>query len=91
MQAIIKEIPSIKQILLATATIDDNFEGNRLQKLLHTKVDFVKHSTYNGKKTVDTLIQKYIFTPEDLKAGYLMRILKDNPKYKIIIFVKTCK
>ncbi len=42
-------------------------------------------------KTVDTLIQNYIFTPEDLKAGYLMRILKDNPKYKIIIFVKTCK
>ena len=84
-------MPSVKQFLLATATIDENFEGKRLQKLLNTKIDFVKHSTFKGKKTVDTLIQNYIFTPEDLKAGYLMRILKDNPKYKVIIFVKTCK
>jgi len=76
---------------LATATIDENFEGIRLQKLLNVKIDFVKHSTFNGKKTVSALIQKYVFTPEDLKPGYLLRILKDNPKYKIIIFVKTCK
>lgn len=54
-------------------------------------IDFVKHSTFKGKKTVSTLIQNYIFTPEDLKPGYLLRILKDNPKYKIIVFVKTCK
>jgi superfamily II DNA/RNA helicase len=91
MQAILKEMPDIKQILLATATIDENFEGKRLQKLLNTKIDFVKHSTFRGKKTVDTLIQNYIFTPEDLKPGYLLKILKDNPTYKIIVFVKTCK
>lgn len=64
MQAIVKNIPDVKQILLATATIDENFEGKRLQKLLNTKIDFVKHSTFKGKKTVDTLIQNYIFTPE---------------------------
>jgi superfamily II DNA/RNA helicase len=91
MNAILKEMPDIRQILLATATIDENFEGKRLQNLLNVKIDFVKHSTFKGKKTVNTLIQNYIFTPEDLKPGYLMRILKDNPKYKVIVFVKTCK
>lgn len=91
MQAIVKNIAEVKQILLATATIDENFEGKKLQRLLNTKVDFVKHSTFKGKKTVDTLIQSFIFTPEELKPGYLLKLLQDNPKYKIIVFVKTCK
>lgn len=64
MKKIIQQMPQIKQFLLATATIDENFEGNRLKKVLNVKIDFVKHSTYEGKKTVNTLIQSYIFTPE---------------------------
>ncbi len=60
---ILREMVDLKQILLATATIDENFEGKKLQKLLNTKIDFVKHSTFTGKKTVSTLIHNYIFTP----------------------------
>ncbi len=60
---ILKQMVDVKQILLATATIDENFEGKKLQKLLNTQIDFVKHSTFTGKKTVSTLIQNYIFTP----------------------------
>jgi superfamily II DNA/RNA helicase len=59
--------------------------------LLKVKLDFIKFSTFLGKKTVDTLIQSYIFTTEQLKAGYLLDILNQNRNYKIIIFVKTCK
>jgi superfamily II DNA/RNA helicase len=31
MQSIIKAMPSLRQTLLATATIDENFEGKRLK------------------------------------------------------------
>ena len=57
------------------------------------KVDFTKHSTFEGIKTVseNRLSQKYILSPEELKAGYLLQILNGNPKHKIIIFHKSCK
>lgn len=51
---ILKAAKSINQIVLATATIDENFEGKKLQKLLQTNVNFIKHSTYEGIKTVST-------------------------------------
>jgi ATP-dependent RNA helicase DDX49/DBP8 len=58
---------------------------------LEVKLDFQKHSTFAGKKTVSTLIQNYIFTAEQLKPGYLLSLLSSNPGQKIIVFVKTCK
>lgn len=66
MTVILKSAKSINQIVLATATIDENFEGKKLQKLLQTNVNFIKHSTYEGVKTVSSanLEQTYIFTPE---------------------------
>jgi ATP-dependent RNA helicase DDX49/DBP8 len=91
MRSIISAMPALRQTLLATATIDENFEGKRLKQLLNIKLDFVKFSTFEGKKTVSTLIQNYIFTTEQLKPGFLMAILKANSKLKIIVFVKTCK
>ena len=53
-------------MVLATATIDENFEGKKLQKLLKVNIDFVKHSTYSGIKTVSSacLTQNFIFSPE---------------------------
>ena len=62
MMTIIKSMKGLKQILLATATIDENFEGKKLQSVLHTNIDFIKFSTFQGKKTSDTLTQSYIFT-----------------------------
>jgi ATP-dependent RNA helicase DDX49/DBP8 len=93
MRAIVKLTNNVNQILLATATIDNNFEGKKLQQLLQTQVKFLKHSTYGGIKTVRTasLTQQFVFTPEQLKPCYLLTLLQDNPHYKVIIFVKTCK
>lgn len=93
MQKIISSAPGLKQIILATATIDENFEAKKLQNILNTKVNFVKHSTYDGLKTVCTanLTQNYILTPEHLKPTYLLQIIEENSNMKIIVFVKTCK
>lgn len=52
MHAIIGAMPALEQVLLATATIDEQFEGKKLRNLLKLKLDFVKHSTFEGKKTV---------------------------------------
>jgi superfamily II DNA/RNA helicase len=38
MQSIVQAMPSLRQTLLATATIDDNFEGKRLKQLLNVKL-----------------------------------------------------
>lgn len=93
MKDILKAANSINQFVLATATIDENFEGNKLQKLLGTNLHLTKYSTYEGIKTVSAanLEQKFVFTPEDLKPGHLLSLLEENSVYKIIIFVKTCK
>ena len=65
MKKIVKAAKNINQIVLATATIDENFQGKRLQGLLQTDIKFVKYSTYDGIKTVSAanLTQYYIFTP----------------------------
>jgi len=63
MHSIIEAMPVLEQVLLATATIDEQFEGKKLRQLLKLKLDFIKHSTFTGKKTVSTLTQNYIFTP----------------------------
>jgi hypothetical protein len=34
MKTIVKSSPNLSQIILATATIDENFEGKKLQNLL---------------------------------------------------------
>ena len=52
MHAIIGAMPILEQVLLATATIDEQFEAKKLRQLLKLKLDFVKHSTFTGKKTV---------------------------------------
>ena len=57
MLKITQAMPQLKQALLATATIDEQFEGKRLCRLLGLKLSFEKHSTFAGKKTVSTLIQ----------------------------------
>ena len=46
MQSIVQAMPALRQALLATATIDENFEGKRLKQLLNVKLDFVKFSTF---------------------------------------------
>ena len=91
MLKITQAMPQLKQALLATATIDEQFEGKRLCRLLGLKLSFEKHSTFSGKKTVSTLIQNYIFTAEHLKCGYLLALLKTNPTLKTIVFIKSCK
>ena len=57
-------MPILEQILMETAPIDEQFEGKKLRQLLKLKLNFVKHSTFTGMKTVNTLTQNYIFTPE---------------------------
>lgn len=92
MKQIVEKLPELKQIVLATATIDNNFEAKRLKQLLNRPdINFVKYSTYDKVKTVATLVQKYILVPESVKAGYLMVCLQQRANSKIIIFVKTCK
>ena len=65
MRKIIQAMSSLRQALLATATIDDQFEGKRLKELLNIDLEFEKHSTYSGgAKTVSILTQNFIFSPE---------------------------
>ena len=54
-------------------------------------MNFIKHSTFQGIKTVTNLTQSYIFTAEQLKPGYLLSVLSAYPNFKTIVFVKTCK
>ena len=65
MKNILSNIDEIKQIVLATATIDENFEAKTLKNLLNIEVNFLKHSTYEGVKTVSSnrLTQSYILSP----------------------------
>lgn len=42
-------------------------------------------------RVVPTLVQKFILVPETIKSGYLLTLLKNKEKCKLIIFVKTCK
>lgn len=91
MRSIMQAMPNLKQCVLATATIDSNFQANRLKSLLSFGVCFVKYSTYTTNLTVRTLTQSYIFTPEALKPSYLLELLEQNRPYKIIVFVKTCR
>ena len=62
MQQLTKSMPDLSQVLLATATIDNHFEGKKLKQLLRINLDFVKHSTFEGLKTVSTLTQQLILT-----------------------------
>ena len=45
--------------------------------------------------TVDTLDQRYLLTPPDVKDGYLVHVVQkfrnDKPKGSIIVFTDTCK
>lgn len=80
-------------MILATATIDENFEGKKLKTILEVDLNFIKYSTFEGIKTVasNKLTQKYIISPNELKSGHLLNILKENPSHKIIVFNKNCK
>lgn len=91
MKSIVGAMPTLRQVLLATATIDEQFEGKKLRQMLEVNLDFIKHSTFTGVKTVAGLTQNFVFTSEELKTGYLMEILQSHPKHKIIVFVKSCK
>ncbi len=46
MRAIVTAATSVSQIVLATATLDENFEGRKLKQILGKDINFVKHSTY---------------------------------------------
>jgi hypothetical protein len=65
MKGIVKAAKNINQIILATATIDENFEGKRLQNILETEIKFTKYSTYEGRKNITSsnLTQNFILTP----------------------------
>ena len=66
---------------------------NKVSKLQRTSLNNPAKIEISSSKhqTVSTLTQKYIFIPEKYKESYLIYLLNENIKKKIIIFSLTCK
>jgi len=91
LKRIFEELPKNKQTLLFSATITDT-----LKKLQEVALNnpFMWEAPVESV-TVDTLDQRYLLTPPDVKDGYLVHVVQkfrnDKPKGSIIVFTDTCK
>lgn len=64
---------------------------SKVQKLQRASLnDPVKIEVSSKYKTVDTLVQNYLFIPEKHKETYLVYLLTQSAGNKIIIFTTTC-
>lgn len=83
---ILTQIPKSRNTYLFSATMT-----SKVQKLQRASLnDPVKIEVSNKYKTVDTLVQNYIFIPEKHKETYLVYLLTQSTGSKMIIFTTTC-
>ncbi|XP_015882044.2 DEAD-box ATP-dependent RNA helicase 36 [Ziziphus jujuba] len=83
-------LPKNRQTLLFSATMTSDLQT--LLELSANKAYF--YEAYEGFKTVDTLKQQFILTPENVKDVYLVYLLsklEDMGIRSAIIFVSTCR
>lgn len=83
-------LPKNRQTLLFSATMTSNLQT--LLEVSGNKAYF--YEAYEGFKTVDTLKQKFILTPENVNDVYLVYLLSklgDMGIRSAIIFVSTCR
>ncbi|KAL4512315.1 hypothetical protein ABPG72_005317 [Tetrahymena utriculariae] len=90
-QAILEFIPQEKQIILATATINDDFNDKKLNQILKTNVKFERFCVNQQKKVVQTLKQKFILVPEMVKDQNFINLLNKFKGISMIIFVNKCR
>eukprot|EP00347_Sterkiella_histriomuscorum_P007721 403347814 len=83
---ILTQIPKSRNTYLFSATMT-----SKVQKLQRASLnDPVKIEVSSKYKTVDTLVQNYIFIPEKHKETYLVYLLTQFAGQKMIIFTTTC-
>jgi ATP-dependent RNA helicase DDX47/RRP3 len=84
---ILTQIPKNRNTYLFSATMT-----SKVQKLQRASLnDPVKVEVSNKYKTVDTLVQNYVFIPEKHKETYLVYLLTQfTTGMKTIIFTTTC-
>ncbi len=83
---ILTQIPKARNTYLFSATMTSKVA--KLQRAsLHDPVKIEVSSKY---KTVDTLVQNYIFIPEKHKETYMVYLLTQSTGSKMIIFTTTC-
>jgi ATP-dependent RNA helicase DDX47/RRP3 len=79
-------IPKTRTTFLFSATMTSKV--HKLQKA--SLIDPVKIEINTKYKTVNTLVQNYLFIPAKYKETYLSYILKEQAGSSIIVFVGTC-
>jgi len=83
---ILTQIPKNRNTYLFSATMT-----SKVQKLQRASLnDPVKIEVSDKYKTVDTLVQNYIFVPEKHKETYLVYLLTLFQGSKLIVFTTTC-
>lgn len=83
-------LPKNRQTLLFSATMTSDLQT--LLELSANKAYF--YEAYEGFKTVDTLKQQFVLSPENVKDVYLVHLLsklEDMGIRSAIIFVSTCR
>lgn len=83
-------LPRDRQTLLFSATMTSDLQ--MLLELSANKAYF--YEAYEGLKTVETLKQQYILTPEMVKEAYLVHVLSKMDDMNIrsaMIFVSRCR
>lgn len=90
LRVIFKCLPKSRQTLLFSATMTPDLKT--LLELSVNKAYFFE--AYEGLKTVDSLTQKYLFIPKNVKDVYLLFVLsklEDMGVRSAIIFVSKCR
>ncbi|WOK98645.1 RNA helicase 36 [Canna indica] len=90
LRVIFKFLPKSRQTLLFSATMTSDLQA--LLEISGNKSYF--YEAYEGFKTVDSLEQKFIFIPKNVKDLYLFHILskmEDTNIRSAIVFVSTCR
>ncbi|RRT82266.1 hypothetical protein B296_00020389 [Ensete ventricosum] len=90
LRVIFKCLPKSRQTLLFSATMTDELRA--LLEISQNRSYF--YEAYEGFKTVDSLEQKFIFIPKNVKDLYLFHILsnlEDKNIRSVIVFVSTCR
>lgn len=82
--AILDETNKEKRLFLFSATIDHKIKSISY-RYMQTKPVFVEV----GSEDVEEIIERTIVTERRKKLGKLIKILKENPRKRIIIFVAT--
>ncbi|GAB2226917.1 hypothetical protein Droror1_Dr00008715 [Drosera rotundifolia] len=90
LRAIFHCLPKNRQTLLFSATMTSDLQT--LLELSGKKAYF--YESYEGFKTVESLMQQYLFFPQNVKDVYLLHVLSKMEDMKIrscIIFVSECR